>query len=325
MRLAGIDENTLLPGTMKKSMNSHFQQLTQEKVLDTYPKEVQSKVVLGASKLSEEDYATARSLFEQSIALDHQCGVAWLGKAYAEASLNFVDGHNYILTINHSLQAAQKSIGENTFFLNQQANVLETLIRRITDDLLTKLEMVRKSEIQAEKARNEAAISALITVAAATVGSSAEKRTTKVLGYGVAAASGANTVMALSKASDLSELAGSVFGILLAQCYVSAPVLNQANEFKDHLPEAPRSSMAQAVSRWREAAADCYNLQLSRLTKTLADLRTKVSTSDALKASGELDEGFQGNYAEVSALKMSAQMFGLNEHPSLCEVGTVFG
>jgi len=306
-------------------MENRFQQLTEGKVLETYPKEVQSKVVLGASKLSEEDYATARSLFEQSIALDHQCGVAWIGKAYAEASLNFVDGHNYIPTIDHSLQFARKSLEEGSFFQNQQANVLETLIRRITDELLTKLEIVRKSQIQAEKARNEAAISALIAVAGATVGSSSESRTGKVLGYGTAAVAGANTVAALSNAAEFSGLAGSVFGLLLAQCYLSAPVLNQANQFKDHLPEGPRSSMLQAISRWRAAAADCYNLQLSRLTTTLADLRTRVSGSDALKASGDLDEGFQANYAEVSALKMSAQMFGLNKHSSYARLDRFLG
>ena len=74
--------------------------------------------------------------------------------------------------------------------------------------------------------------------------------------------------------------------------------------------------MTKAINRWQAAAADCYNLQLSRLTSSLGQLRAKVAGSDALKATGELDDGFQANWSEVTALKISAQMFGLNEHSS---------
>lgn len=301
-------------------MKNHFAQLTDESVLGTFPKEVQSKVVLGASKLSEEDFVTARSLFEQSIALDHQCGAAWIGKAYAEAYLNFSDGHNYIPTIDHSLEVAKKSLGDGESVLNHQARVLELLIGRITDELLTKLDLVRKSEIQAQKARNEAAISALVTVVAAEVGSSSKSTTGKVLGYGTAAAAGANTVASLSRASELSAVAGSVFGVLLTQCYLSSPLLRQADEHKTHFPEPFRQSVTQAIIRWRAAVADCYNLQISRLKTSLEQLRAKVSASDALKASGEFDEGFQANCVEVSALRLSAQMFGLNEHSSYAKL-----
>ncbi|MEI6078637.1 MAG: hypothetical protein WCS94_23875 [Verrucomicrobiota bacterium] len=301
-------------------MKNQFQQLTDSSVLENYPKEVQSKVVLGASKLSEDDFTMALSLFEQSIALDHQCGAAWLGKAYAEASLTFIDDQNHIPTIDHSLQTARKSFKEVAFFTNQQARVLETLIGRITDELLEKLEMVRKAEIKAEQARNEAAISALVTGAALGYGLASEKRTGKVLGYGTAAIAGANMVASSNRATEMSGLAGSVFGLLLAQCYVSTPVLKQAVEFKENLPATDRASMTKAINRWQAAAADCYNLQLSRLTSSLGQLRAKVSGTDALNSSGELDEGFQANFSEVSALKISAQMFGLNGHHSYAKL-----
>src|SRR6185437_11467200 len=168
--LAKTSRDLLVPGTMKDC----FRQLMQGKFFESFPQKIQSRLVSGVTKMAEGDFDAAQSKFEQCIELDERCGTAWIGKAHAEAAINPTDGQKHISSINNSLLEARKHVGDDTFFQEQQVEVLKTLISTLTCEISTQIKLVGEYQAQGNDIQNQADRSASVAGLAFLIGNSSK-------------------------------------------------------------------------------------------------------------------------------------------------------
>ena len=302
-------------------MKEMINELTNEELLINVNEESESKVSMGVSNLVNKKTKKAHELFDKALEISHKCPAAWLGKAYTDA-YTITAEDSKMDSIDHSLGQVKSLVPSNPELIaNHYGAILSILVYKTSELIKGHLNTAIAMKKEAEGAATDAALSLLVGVAGAAVGSSSKSVVGKVAGWSAAGAGAGKMVSNLKASGDYDTIANSVYALAMGQLIGSINLIQIADSITANVSEPVKKALNSAITEWKKSSLLLYKAELLQLSVFVEKLSSGFSSG-----TGKIDDLLKQkkDFKEVAEVKVLADIVGLDNHKSVDKLDSFF-
>lgn len=229
-----------------------------------------SKVVIGTTKLVEQEPKEAVEHFESGLSEEHTVPALWLGKAYAEAMISSPE-REYAKFIHRSARRAFEHCRDEKTVVEQYGGILSVALLHSSEAINQSIQKAAKVGEEAVAQQSKAFWSAVGSVASAGAAVASDSDVVQVAGVAGAAGAGAKSVDHAGKAEKLKALKEDVYGVALGHFYYSLPLAKNAIRIEEACSPETADLLEETASRWKESVVRVMRKEVSRGKGKLQD------------------------------------------------------